>query len=636
LNLQERRRVRLFIRREQYGRFYSCLVYIPRERFNTENREKIQAILNRALKGKKLDYVVNVSESALARLHVIIRPEFGVAPHPEVALLEQKIVDAVHSWVDELTVILVQQHGEEKGLRLARRYGPAFPEAYKEDVSPWVAGFDVDNAAAVDRGEDLRMSLYRPRKVRGGHIRFKLFRKGQPIALSKVLPMLENLGLSIVSERPYELKFDDDPEHRLWIQDFDMIPVVKRELNLESIRSLFQEAFRRALTGDIDSDRFNQLVIAAELNWRQVKVIRAYCKYLLQIGTPFSQSYMAETLAKYPAISRMLLELFEAMFDPERDGESDYRRQQAVRLLARVMETLLDEPFSQDEVLADYLDAAYKARQQADREEQVQALRAAFQRALTLVTSLDEDRILYSFYDIMRATLRTSFFRRDENGEISDYISFKIDSSKVADLPLPRPYREIWVYSPRFEGIHLRGGKIARGGLRWSDRREDFRTEVLGLMKAQNVKNTMIVPVGAKGGFVLKRPPTQGGREAFQQEGVYCYKRFINALLDITDNLHEDKVLYPENVVRRDEDDPYLVVAADKGTATFSDTANSISLQRGFWLADAFASGGSVGYDHKGMGITARGAWEGVKRHFREMGIDIQKQLFTVVGIGDM
>lgn len=636
LNLQERRRVRLFIRREQYGRFYSCLVYIPRERFNTENREKIQAILNRALKGKKLDYVVNVSESALARLHVIIRPEFGVTPHPEVALLEQKIVDAVHSWADELTTLLVQQHGEEKGLRLARRYGPAFPEAYKEDVSPWVAGFDVDNAAAVDRGEDLRMSLYRPRKVRGGHIRFKLFRKGQPIALSEVLPMLENLGLSIVSERPYELKFEGDHDDHLWIQDFDMIPVAKRELNLESIRSLFQEAFRRALTGDIDSDSFNQLIIAAELNWRQVKVIRAYCKYLLQIGTPFSQNYMAETLAKYPVISRMLLELFEAMFDPARDGESDYQRQQAVRQLARVMESLLDEPFSQDEVLAEYLDDAYKARQQGDREEQVQTLRTAFQRALTLVTSLDEDRILYSFYDIMRATLRTSYFRRDEHGEISDYISFKIDSGKVADLPLPRPYREIWVYSPRFEGIHLRGGKISRGGLRWSDRREDFRTEVLGLMKAQNVKNTMIVPVGAKGGFVLKRPPTQGGREAFQQEGVYCYKRFINALLDITDNLSEDKVLYPENVVRRDEDDPYLVVAADKGTATFSDTANGISLQRGFWLADAFASGGSVGYDHKGMGITAKGAWEGVKRHFRELGIDIQKQPFTVVGIGDM
>jgi glutamate dehydrogenase len=634
LNLQERRRVRLFIRREQYGRFYSCLVYIPRERFNTENREKIQTILKRALGGKKLDYVVNVSESALARLHVIIRPQPGASPQPDVALLEQKIVDAVHSWSDELTTILVQQQGEEKGLKLADRFCPAFPEAYKEDVSPWVAAFDVDNAAAVDRGEDLRMSLYRPRKVRGGMIRFKLFRKHQPIPLSQVLPMLENLGLGIISERPYELEFAD--EQRIWIQDFDMAPVVTRELNLETIRSLFQEAFRKAMSGEIDSDKFNQLVIAAELNWRQVKVLRAYCKYLLQIGTPFSQSYMAETLAKFPLVSRILTELFEAMFEPDRETESVHRRQQAVRTLKRTMETLLTEPFSGDELLAEYLEDVYKARQKSDREVQVQSLRVAFQRALTSVSSLDEDRILYLFYDIIKATLRTSFFRRDEKGEIGDYISFKIESGKVTDLPLPKPFREIWVYSPRFEGIHLRGGMIARGGLRWSDRREDFRTEVLGLMKAQNVKNTMIVPVGAKGGFVLKRPPTQGGREAIQQEGVHCYKRFINALLDITDNLSEDKVMYPENVVRRDGDDPYLVVAADKGTATFSDIANGISLQRGFWLADAFASGGSVGYDHKAMGITAKGAWEGVKRHFRELGMDIQKQPFTVVGIGDM
>lgn len=635
LNLQERRRVRLFIRREQYGRYYSCLVYIPRERFNTENREKIQAILKRALKGKKLDYVVNISESALARLHVIIRPKPGAAPQPDVDLLEQKIVDAVHSWSDELTTILVQQHGEEEGLQLARRFCPAFPEAYKEDVSPWVAAFDVVNAAALDAGEELRTSLYRPRKQRdSGIIRFKLFRKDRPIALSAVLPMLENLGLSIVSERPYELEFSDDD--KTWIQDFDMIPVVNRELNLESVRGLFQEAFDKAIRGEADSDRFNQLIIAAELDWRQVKVMRAYCKYLLQIGTPFSQSYMAETLAKFPAVSRLLVEMFEAMFDPEREDETDYRRQQSARQLNHSMETLLVAPFNQDEVLVEYLDEVYTARRKGDRESQIQSLRQAFQRALTSVSSLDEDRILYSFYDVIRATLRTSYFRRDAQGEIGDYISFKIDSGKVADMPLPRPFREIWVYSPRFEGIHLRGGAISRGGLRWSDRREDFRTEVLGLMKAQSVKNTMIVPVGAKGGFVLKRPPVQGGREALQQEGLHCYKRFINALLDLTDNLSEEQVLHPENVVRRDEDDPYLVVAADKGTASFSDTANGISLERGFWLGDAFASGGSVGYDHKAMGITARGAWEGVKRHFRELGIDIQKQPFSVVGIGDM
>ncbi|MEJ8566645.1 NAD-glutamate dehydrogenase [Elongatibacter sediminis] len=634
LNLQERRRVRLFIRRERYGRFYSCLVYIPRERFNTENRERIQAILKRALKGRKLDFVVNISESMLARLHVIIRPHPGAELKPDVALLEQKIVDAVRSWNDELTAILVQKHGEEDGLELASRFEGAFPEAYKEDVSPWVAGFDVDNADAVSDGEDLRMSLYRPRRQRSGIVRLKLFRRDDPIPLSEVLPMLENLGLRIVSERPYELRMADD--QRLWIQDFDMIPAVERDLNLEIIRDRFQEAFEKTLYGQTESDRFNHLVIAAQMNWRQAKVLRAYCKYLLQVGSPFSQNYMAETLAKFPAIARLLIELFEARFDPERPGETEFRREQAARNLSRTFEALLSESQRKDEVLGEYIGDLVAARAGADVDHQAATIRTAFQRALASVSSLDEDRILHAFYNMMRATLRTSYFRSDDSGAMREYISFKIDSARVADMPLPRPYREIWVYSPQFEGIHLRGGQIARGGLRWSDRREDFRTEVLGLMKAQNVKNTMIVPVGAKGGFVLKRPPPQGDREALMQEGIRCYKQFINALLDITDNLDEQEIIHPEAVVRHDDDDSYLVVAADKGTATFSDIANGISLERDFWLADAFASGGSVGYDHKGMGITAKGAWEGVKRHFRELGVDIQRQPFTVVGIGDM
>jgi len=634
LNLQERRRVRLFIRRERFGRFYSCLVYIPRERFNTPNREKIQRILKRALKGRTLDYVVNVSESMLARLQVIIRPRADSEVRLDVELLEQKIVDAVRSWTDELSSILVQKHGEEAGLALATRFGTAFPEAYKEDVSPWVAAFDVDNAADVDKGTDLRMSLYRPRKPRGGIIRFKLFIKHQPIPLSDVLPILENLGLRIVSERPYELRL---PDHEaLWIQDFDMMPAVAgREVNLEVIKDLFQIAFERTLSGEMESDGFNQLVIASQMDWRQVKILRAYCKYLLQIGSPFSQQYMAETLAKFPQIARLLLELFEALFDPDRDEESEFRKEQSARHMARTFDALLAGASNTDKVLTEYIEEMVQART-GDREQQVQSIRTAFRRALNGVTNLDEDRILYAFYGVMRATLRTNFFCRDEQGSPSDFVSFKLDSAKVADLPLPRPYREIWVYSPRFEGIHLRGGKIARGGLRWSDRREDFRTEILGLMKAQNVKNTMIVPVGAKGGFVLKRPPQQEDREALMKEGIACYSLFINSLLEITDNLQDDKIIHPERVVRHDDDDPYLVVAADKGTATFSDIANGISLQRGFWLGDAFASGGSVGYDHKAMGITAKGAWEGVKRHFRELGKDIQKEAFTVVGIGDM
>ncbi|MCW8871733.1 MAG: NAD-glutamate dehydrogenase [Xanthomonadales bacterium] len=633
LNLQERQRVRLFIRRERYGRFYSCLVYMPREQFNTENREAVQNILYRALKGARLDYSVKVSESPLARLRVIVRPRPGAKIEFDLRTLEQKIVEAVRSWTDELRAILVEKLGEEKGLKYAARFGKAFPEAYKEDVSPWVAAFDVENAAAVDRGEEMRMSLYRPRKQRGGLVRFKLFRLGSPIPLSRALPMLEDLGLNIVSERPYELHMPDDKS--LWIQDFDMIPAVSRELDLDVIRGRFQEAFERILHGETDSDGFNQLIIASQMTWRQVKVLRAYCKYLLQTGVPFSANYMSETLARHPAIARLLTELFEALFDPERGQESKHRRELACSQLERCFEALVDGALARDDVFKEYIGDVIAARSK-DREGQVKVIRRAFRRAVESVSSLDEDRILFGFYEVIGATLRTNYFQLNAQGGSKDYISFKLDSSAVPDLPLPRPFREIWVYSPRFEGIHLRGGKIARGGLRWSDRREDFRTEVLGLMKAQNVKNTVIVPVGAKGGFVLKRIPQAGGRDALQAEGIHCYKLFINGLLDITDNLDKDNVLPPARVVRYDEDDPYLVVAADKGTATFSDTANGIAAEHGFWLGDAFASGGSVGYDHKGMGITAKGAWEGVKRHFRELGIDIQRQPFTVLGIGDM
>ncbi len=633
MNLQERLRVRLFIRRERYGRFWSCLVYIPREQFNTENREAIQSILYRALKGERLDYEVRVSASRLALLQVIIRPRQGEEIKPDVPALEQKIVEAVRSWTDELTETLVQKHGEEQGLAFAARFRKAFPAAYREDVSPWVAAFDVVNAAAVDDGEDLRMSLYRPRKRRSGIIRFKLFRKHDPIPLSEVLPILENLGLRIVSERPYELCLSGDES--LWIQDFDMITGLQRELDLELIGKLFQEAFKRVLSGDTESDGFNRLVIASQLHWRQVKVLRAYCKYLLQTGIPFSLNYMADTLAKYPAIARLLVELFEASFDPARNQESAYRKEVRARKLARRLDVLLGGDDLEDKGLLEYIHDVVVAREKS-REAQVAAISRAFKRSLESVSSLDEDRILRAYFQLIRVTLRTNYFQPDANGEAKEYISFKLDSQAVPDLPLPRPYREIWVFSPQFEGIHLRGGKIARGGLRWSDRREDFRTEVLGLMKAQSVKNTMIVPVGAKGGFVLKRPPEQGDRDALLKEGISCYSKFINGLLDITDNVDEMKVLPPGRVIRRDEDDPYLVVAADKGTATFSDIANGIATEHGFWLGDAFASGGSVGYDHKAMGITARGAWEGVKRHFREMGRDIQREPFTVVGIGDM
>jgi glutamate dehydrogenase len=633
LDLQERKLVRLFIRRERYGRFYSCLVYLPREQFNTENRERVQRILSHALRGERLDYNVNVSESRLARLQVLVRPRSNEEIDFDVRDLERRIEAAVRSWSDELREIMIKKHGEEAGLEYCARFGRAFPEAYKEDVSPWVASFDVVNAAAVDAGEELRISLYRPRTRRGGIVRFKLFRKDRPLPLSHVLPILENLGLHIVNERPYELRLAGD--ETLWVQDFDMALARGGEVDLDAIRDRVEEAFRRVLDGACDNDGFNRLVIGSHMDWRQVKMLRAYCKFLQQANIPFSSNYMADSMSRHPGMSRILVELFEAKFDPARDSEPKARRDRAQKGLRALLTAIFVDDRIADPVLGEYLNELIDART-GSREQQVDAARKAFRRGLQFVTSLDEDRILYAFYEVIEATLRTSFYQCDANGAPRDYIAFKIDSQALPELPRPRPYREIWVYSARFEGVHLRGGAIARGGLRWSDRKEDFRTEVLGLMKAQNVKNTMIVPVGAKGGFVVKKSPTDGGREAVFAEGVNCYKKFINGLLDITDNLDEDNVIPPEGVVRLDGDDPYLVVAADKGTATFSDIANGVATEHGHWLGDAFASGGSVGYDHKGMGITARGAWEAVKRHFREMGKDIQKEDFSVVGIGDM
>ena len=585
-------------------------------------------------RGVRLDYVVQVSESPLARLHVIVRPKSGHEVEPNVKILEQKIVDAVRSWMDELREILIQKHGEETGLAWSSRFEQAVPEAYKEDVSPWVAAFDIENGAQLTSDSDLRMSLYRPRKKREGLLRFKIFRRGEPLPLSDVLPMLENLGLRIVSERPYEFSWSESD--RIWIQDFDMFTDVGREINVEAVRDRFQEAFEKILRGHTESDGFNRLILAARLHWRQVKMIRAYCKYLLQTRIAFSQKYMEETLARHPLIARLLVEMFEAKFDPARGKESNYRVEQAGKRTLQAYQILNTGETARDSVLSELLEEAALARAES-REDQVNKIRAAFLRALNSVSSLDEDLILHRFYNAIWETLRTNYFQpADAEGNLHEHISFKLDSPRLIDLPQPRPFREIWVFSTRFEGIHLRCGKIARGGLRWSDRREDFRTEVLGLMKAQNVKNTMIVPVGAKGGFVIKKMPPNADRETVMETGISCYSQFINGLLDITDNLDEDKVLPPPDVVRHDEDDPYLVVAADKGTATFSDIANGIAQGRNFWLGDAFASGGSVGYDHKGMGITAKGAWEGVKRHFRELGTDIQKEPFTVVGIGDM
>ncbi len=632
LDLQERSQTRLFIRRERFGRFFSCLVFIPRDRFNTENREKIQAILKRQLKGERLDFNIQVGESKLARVQVIIRPRNGQVIDFDINEIEAKIKRAIRSWSDDLTDILVREHGEEQGLELSRRYGQFFPASYTEDASPSVAAFDVDKVASLRDLDDLKMSLYRPKQRERGIVRFKLFKHGDPIPLSDVLPMLENLGMRIVSERPYEMRLD--ARHRIWIQDFDMRPPEGYEIRLDLIRDHFQTAFEQTWRRKCENDGFNRLVLKAHLDWRQVTMLRACAKYLRQTGTPFSQNYMEQTLAAWPLIARLLVEYFEFRFDPDREGWTRAQKTATRKRLDSQCQSLASE-FS-DDVLSELLEEMCAAVESGQAEGEDLPVRKAILRAIDSVSSADQDRILRGFYDLVRSMLRTNFYQTDSRGEPHEHLSFKLDSAIVPDLPLPRPFREIWVYSPRVEGIHLRGGMVARGGLRWSDRRADFRTEVLGLMRAQSVKNTMIVPVGAKGGFVVKQMPETDDRDTVMAEVVYCYRSFINGLLDITDNLRGDTLIPPRRVVRRDDDDPYLVVAADKGTATFSDIANSISAEHGFWMDDAFASGGSNGYDHKKMGITAKGAWESVKRHFRELGLDTQSEDFTVVGVGDM
>ncbi|MGA8006936.1 MAG: NAD-glutamate dehydrogenase domain-containing protein, partial [Burkholderiales bacterium] len=431
------------------------------------------------------------------------------------------------------------------------------------------------------------MNLHRPLAAEPGALRFRLFRSGAPVALSDVLPILENLGVRVIDDRPYHIQPADG--RTVWIVDFGLALAGEAEVALDRVRPLFHEAFEAMWAGRVEPDNLNQLVLAAELSAREISILRAYTRYLRQAGIPFSLAYMQQTLVAHAGLARRLVALFEARFDPARASS------EAEQALVREIEAGLEQ-----------------------------------------VPSLDDDRILRRVLETMRATTRTNAFQRGRDGALKLYIALKFDPQKVPELPEPRPMFEIFVYAPRVEGVHLRGGPVARGGLRWSDRREDFRTEVLGLMKAQMVKNAVIVPVGSKGGFVVKQPPPGGEREALLKEGIECYQTFLHGLLDLTDNLVEGKPVPPPEVVRHDADDAYLVVAADKGTASFSDIANGVAAEYGFWLGDAFASGGSVGYDHKKMGITARGAWESVKRHLRELGIDTQSQPFSVAGIGDM
>ncbi|MCM2335893.1 MAG: NAD-glutamate dehydrogenase [Pseudomonas sp.] len=636
LGLQERVRSKLFLRRDRFGRFFSILVYVPRERFNTDMRLRIEAMLKRVLHSDQVDSSVMLGESPLAQLHLIVRPKSGETVEVDSAAIDAELATIVRNWGDDLRERLVARNGEQRGLALATGIGRALPAGYIENVSADVAATDVEYLDALTGPDDLRLSLYRDRD---GLLHFKFYRLNDDIPLSDALPMMENMGLRVISEHPYRIQLPAaGGGHQVaYIQDFE-VEAAKRDLDIDRLDENFEDAFAHIWRGQAENDGFNRLILGANLSWRQVAVLRAYCKYLLQIGVPFSQSYVEQTFACYPLLARLMVELFEARFDPSTGKESKAEVKAGTERFRAQLVALAGG----DAAALAAVEPVLEARA-GKREAQFDATRAAIKSLLDRVSSLDEDRILRSFMGVIEATLRTSYYIQYKDGlradgGPSDYVSFKLDPARVPDLPKPRPYREIFVYGPRVEGVHLRFGPVARGGLRWSDRREDFRTEVLGLVKAQMVKNTVIVPVGSKGGFFCKQLPNPAvDRDAWFNEGVACYKRFINGLLDITDNLSIDgRILPPANVVRHDGDDPYLVVAADKGTATFSDIANGIARAHGFWLDDAFASGGSVGYDHKGMGITARGAWESVKRHFRALGRDCQKQDFTCVGIGDM
>ncbi|WP_430790593.1 NAD-glutamate dehydrogenase [Actinoplanes sp. G11-F43] len=593
LRMAGRRQLRLFLRRDGYGRFISCLIYLPRDRFTTGNRLRMQEILLRELNGVGVDYTTRVTERLLARVHFIVRTDPAAPPGQlDPNVLAELLADATRMWDDDFSLVLERKLGDEPARRMFLRYSSAYPESYKNTHTPYEGMQDLAKLELLDEPGQLSMHLFRRRRVGPDgmpepderDVRFKVYRYGEPMMLSAVLPVLHSLGVQVTDERPYEIRRDDGV---IYLYDFGLLPPSGHR-ELAEVRPQVENAFAAAWRGEAEVDGFNELVLLAGLTWRQVVVLRAYAKYLRQTGNVFSQRYLESTFTTYPEIAGLLVSLFETRFSPALQlGESE-RARKAAEVRDRITERL-DQ-----------------------------------------VDSLDQDRILRSYLTLIEATLRTSFFQRGPEGRPKSYVAFKLDPQAIPDLPQPRPKFEIFVYSPRFEGVHLRFGAVARGGLRWSDRREDFRTEVLGLVKAQMVKNAVIVPVGAKGGFVLKQKP--GDRD----EAVECYKRFITALLDVTDNIQSGKIVPPPEVVRHDGDDPYLVVAADKGTATFSDIANQISVGKEFWMGDAFASGGSAGYDHKKMGITARGAWESVKKHFRDLGVDTQSEDFTVVGVGDM
>lgn len=582
LQIHERRQIRLFIRRDYFGQFYSCLVYSPRDIYSTEFRRKVEERLRSELGCDQVDFTTYFSESILTRTQLILRGE-NIAQSFDASQLEKQIRQAARSWSDDLRDALIEALGEEAGTATYNVYGDGFSPSYKADFSPRTAVVDLQYIVQLSDETPLKLSFYQALEREQDSLNFKLFSLGASLPLSDVIPVLENLGLRVIDEHPYRIEAQ---EQHIWIHDFTLHYIGTGEVSLSTLKDVFEDAFLKVWQGLAASDEFNRLVLGGRISWREVAMLRAYAAYMKQIAFPMSQEAISNTLNTYVDIAARLVSFFQARFEPNND---------------------------------------------ANQEEIEQAILAG----LDTVLSLNDDRVIREYLALIKATLRTNYYQQVD-GHLKSYFSFKLAPQLIQDIPLPKPKYEIFVFSPEVEGVHLRGGKVARGGLRWSDRLEDYRTEVLGLVKAQQVKNAVIVPVGAKGGFVAKKLVETMSREQWNIEGIRCYKMFISGLLDVTDNLVDGAVVPPESVVRYDEDDTYLVVAADKGTATFSDIANEIADTYSFWLGDAFASGGSLGYDHKKMGITARGAWVSVERHFREMGINTDKHDFTVIGIGDM
>jgi glutamate dehydrogenase len=598
LRLEERPRVRVLARQDRFDRFVSILVYVPRDRYDSEVRKAIGDYFARVYNGRVSAFYPSFTEGPLVRVHFIIGRWEGETPTPERATLERGIEAIIRTWIDGFGAALTQSFDPHRARTLFERYRDAFSDAYREAYPPATAVADLRLIEGLTDERPLGVDFH-PDPHGDAHCAgLKVWNYGQPIPLSDRVPVLENMGFSVVDERTYEIDRRAAEQASVWLHDMTLTRADGAAIDLEAMQGRLEACFLVVMRGGAENDGYNALVLAGGLMWREVALIRAISRFLRQIRVPFSQDYLWTTLVKHAGIAAQIVDLFRLRFDPHIGDESDGRRERTATALAEI------------------------------------------ETALATVESLDEDRILRHFVNAVQAALRTNFYQVGQDGQPNPLIAIKFASRRLDGVPLPRPLYEIFVYSPRVEGVHLRFGKVARGGIRWSDRPQDFRTEILGLVKAQQVKNAVIVPVGAKGGFVPKHlvriVAAGGAREAIQAEGTAAYRLFIDTLLDITDNLGADGVIPPASVVRHDDDDPYLVVAADKGTATFSDLANSIASEHDFWLGDAFASGGSAGYDHKKMGITARGAWEAVKRHFREMDVDISTTPFTVAGVGDM